>query len=210
MPRGEVGIGRHLRSRAGLPDAIGRIVVQVAFGAARRGGYTNPLDRRGLGRLLKVRFAMETLTGDLLTFALEGRFDVIVHGCNCHCQFGRGIAATIKSKFPEAYEADLRTPKSDRRKLGTISTAEIVRGEARFTVVNGYTQFDYHAPGVLAELDAIRSVFRAVKAGFAGRRIGYPLIGAGLAKGDWGQIAPIIDEELKGEQHTLVVLPPGQ
>ena len=68
---------------------------------------------------------MDTLTGDLLTLALEGRFDVIVHGCNCHCQFGRGIAATIKSKFPEAYEADLRTPKSDRRKLGSISSSSL-------------------------------------------------------------------------------------
>jgi len=39
---------------------------------------------------------------------------------------------------------------------------------------------------------------------FAGRRIGYPRIGAGLAGGDWQRIAAIIDEELAGEDHTLV------
>ena len=33
---------------------------------------------------------------------------------------------------------------------------------------------------------------------------GYPLIGAGLAGGDWAIISKIIDEELKDENHTLV------
>jgi len=43
-----------------------------------------------------------------------------------------------------------------------------------------------------------------VKAMFAGSRIAYPMIGAGLAKGDWSIIASIIEEELAGEDHTLV------
>jgi O-acetyl-ADP-ribose deacetylase (regulator of RNase III) len=45
---------------------------------------------------------------------------------------------------------------------------------------------------------------RHVKAKFSGKRIGYPKIGAGLAKGDWNKISKIIDEELAGEEHTLV------
>jgi|SoiMethySBSTD1v2_1073268.scaffolds.fasta_scaffold162576_6 hypothetical protein len=40
---------------------------------------------------------------------------------------------------------------------------------------------------------------REVKARFGSRRFGYPKIGAGLAKGDWGLIAEIIDTELAGE-----------
>jgi O-acetyl-ADP-ribose deacetylase (regulator of RNase III) len=43
-----------------------------------------------------------------------------------------------------------------------------------------------------------------VKAEFSGRRMAYPLIGAGLAKGDWKQIERIINEELAGEDHCLV------
>jgi hypothetical protein len=39
---------------------------------------------------------------------------------------------------------------------------------------------------------------------FPGKRIGYPKIGAGLAKGDWSVISAIIDEELVGQDHTLV------
>ena len=152
---------------------------------------------------------MNVVTGDLLRLALDGLFDVIVHGCNCQCAMGKGIALSIKQQFPEAYDADRRTPKGDRAKLGTISTAEIVRPPARFKVVNAYTQFDYRGEGVLADYNAIRSAFRLIKQRFAGHRIGYPKIGAGLAKGDWAVIAAIIDEELAGEDHTLVEFLPA-
>ena len=38
----------------------------------------------------------------------------------------------------------------------------------------------------------------------AGKRIGLPRIGAGLAGGDWPTIRAIVDEELAGEDVTLV------
>jgi len=47
---------------------------------------------------------MNVIPGDLLRLALDGRFDVIVHGCNCQCAMGKGIALSIKQQFPEAYE----------------------------------------------------------------------------------------------------------
>lgn len=147
---------------------------------------------------------MKTIQGDLLVFALDGAFDVILHGCNCQCQMGKGIALSIKRQFPEAYAADCATPKGDAAKLGTVSVASIERGECRFDIVNGYTQLHWRGEGVLADYDAIRNVMKAVKARYAGRRIGYPKIGAGLAGGDWQVIAAIIDEELAGEDHTLV------
>ena len=149
---------------------------------------------------------MNIITGDLLRLAVDGRFDVIVHGCNCQCAMGKGIALAIKQQFPEAYEADLRTAKGDRAKMGTISTARIERSSVQFTVVNAYTQFHWRGQGVLADYPAIRAAFEFVKQQFAGCRIGYPKIGAGLAKGDWNTIAAIIDESLAGEDHTLVVV----
>jgi O-acetyl-ADP-ribose deacetylase (regulator of RNase III) len=141
--------------------------------------------------------------------ALAGQLDVIVHGCNCQCQMGKGIALSIKQQFPEAFEADLRTPKGDPAKLGTISFAMVERPPARFVVVNAYTQFHWRGDGVLADYDAIRSAFRSIKQQFGGRRIGYPMIGAGLARGDWSVIAPIIDDELVGEDHTFVEFTPS-
>ena len=49
---------------------------------------------------------------------------------------------------------------------------------------------------------------KALNVRFSGRRIGYPKIGAGLAGGDWTLIASIIEEELAGEDHTLVEFAP--
>jgi O-acetyl-ADP-ribose deacetylase (regulator of RNase III) len=151
-----------------------------------------------------VLIAMQTTKGDLLKLALDGRFDVIVHGCNCMCQMGAGNARSIKKQFPEAFEADQRTIGGDRGKLGTITTADITRARASFTIVNAYTQYDYRPPGPNVNYDAIRAALREIKRRFAGKRIGYPKIGAGLAGGDWSRIAAIIDEELAGEDHTCI------
>src|SRR6187401_1634642 len=56
---------------------------------------------------------MRRIRGDLLQLAIDGDFDVIVHGCNCQCQMGKGIALSIKKTFPEASEADCRRAKGD-------------------------------------------------------------------------------------------------
>ncbi|KAA8494598.1 putative 17.5 kDa protein in tk-vs intergenic region [Porphyridium purpureum] len=166
---------------------------------------------------------MRIIQGDLIALAKAGRFDVIVHGCNCHCKMGGGIARVIKVEFPAAFAADLRTRdvKPDERKLGTISFARIdlplVEGSQSdgpsrthtLTVVNAYTQNNYSGAKVLVDYEnGIRPAFRLIKEQFGGqmRRIGYPKIGAGLGGGDWAIIAQIIDEELAGEDHTLVEL----
>ncbi|MDJ0914803.1 MAG: macro domain-containing protein [Desulfobacterales bacterium] len=147
---------------------------------------------------------MQVIKGDLIQLALAKRFDVIIHGCNCHCEMGAGIARVIKKSFPEAYAADLNTAKGDRQKLGTISHASVTHDNHTITVVNGYTQFDYKGSGVLVDYDAVRSVMQTVKTIFSGKKIGYPKIGAGLAGGDWQIISKIIDETLAGENHALV------
>lgn len=147
---------------------------------------------------------MRVVTGDLLKLAVSGEFDVIVHGCNCFCTMGAGIAKGIKSLFPDAYEADQQTEKGDRSKLGTITWATVDCLGRELTVVNAYTQYNYRGQGVLLDYDALRQALELVKEKFSGQRIGYPRIGAGLAGGDWDRIALIISECLQGEDHTLV------
>jgi|SRR6056297_274630 len=147
---------------------------------------------------------MNVVHGDIIDLAENGELDVIIHGCNCFCRMGAGLARAIRHAFPEAAEADRRTAKGDRRKLGTISVAEVQRAGRVVTVVNGYTQFHWAGSGRLVEYEAVRSVMREVKARFPGKRIGYPRIGAGLARGNWEVIARVIAAELAGEDHTLV------
>ncbi|MCF2859137.1 macro domain-containing protein [Pseudoalteromonas sp. SMS1] len=147
---------------------------------------------------------MKTVDGDLIKLALEGEFDVIIHGCNCFCTMGAGIAKAIKSEFPDAAKADLETQKGDRLKLGTYSHATVERNGKKLTIINAYSQYNWRGRGVKADYDAIQRIFAQLKQTYSGARFGYPLIGAGLAGGDWSVIAEIIDTELMGEDHTLV------
>ncbi|MEZ8011547.1 macro domain-containing protein [Vibrio sp. 10N.261.45.A4] len=148
---------------------------------------------------------MDVIDGDLLELALNGRFDVIVHGCNCFGVMDGGIAKTIKSLFPEAYAVDCNTKIADKGKLGSYSLVKIVRGEVSFFLVNAYTQYDYRGTQVHVSYDAIQKAFEQIGRDFKGLRIAYPKIGAGLGGGNWEIIKDIIDSSLVEQNHTLVV-----
>ena len=148
---------------------------------------------------------MKSRKGDLIALAQKSEFDVIIHGCNCFCTMGAGIAKQIRQVFPDAYAADLATESGDRSKLGGYSKAKIKTDSGDLYVINAYTQFHYAGSGILADYDAIQSVFTALKKEFCDKRFGYPKIGAGLAGGDWQVISQIIDAALSGEDHTLVI-----
>jgi len=147
---------------------------------------------------------MKILKGDLIQLALSGEFDVIIHGCNCFCSMGAGIAQQIRKAFPLAFQADLETGSGNRTKLGTYSSTIVKSSKKPLTIINGYTQYHYSGSRVLADYDAIAVLFSQVKMIFSGKKIGYPRIGAGLAGGDWEKICKIIDHQLTGEDHTLV------
>lgn len=147
---------------------------------------------------------MKTIEGDLILLAQKGEFDVIIHGCNCFCTMGAGIAKSIKKEFPEAFQADKKTEYGDKNKLGKISWAKAKSEKGELIIVNGYTQYNWKGIGRKVNYEAVRNVFQTVKKLFSGLKIGYPAIGAGLAGGDWKIISNIIEEELINEDHTFV------
>jgi O-acetyl-ADP-ribose deacetylase (regulator of RNase III) len=153
---------------------------------------------------------MKVIKGDLIKLALNGEFDVIVHGCNCFNSMGKGIAKTIKQNFPEAYKADQQSNRGDKNKLGYFTTATVKKFLGDIIIVNAYTQFSYNSKygknKCMVDYIAIEDVMKRIKKTFHGSRIGYPKIGAGLGGGDWKIISGIIDRELIGEKHTLVLL----
>lgn len=163
---------------------------------------------------------MKTIPGDLIKMALNGEFDIIVHGCNCWITMGGGIAKTIRETFPEAFDADKKTLKGDYDKLGTISVASNLSLQnslaSNITVINAYTQYKYwydkdQDPNTpLVNYDAVRKAFRQIKNSYGNQnlRFGIPKIGAGLANGDWKTISAIIDAEMEGEDLTLVEFVP--
>lgn len=147
---------------------------------------------------------MKTVKGDLIKFAKQGHFDIIVHGCNCFNVFGAGIALQMSMQFPDAYKADLKTVRGDREKLGTYSKAVISLEDKQLTVINAYTQYNYGGHGLLLDYAAIRLVFRQLNEEYKDCVIGIPKIGSGLANGDWNTIKDIIDEESTNNSIVLV------
>ncbi len=147
---------------------------------------------------------MKIIRSDLIAIASD--FDAIVHGCNCFCAMGAGIARQIKDIWPEAYQADKDTKKGDKSKLGTYSKADIIIKDKMLTIINAYTQYDYgfkrDVPPV--DYDAIRKVFRQINSDFKGKKISIPKIGAGLAGGDWNKIQSIIEQETSDLDMTIV------
>ncbi len=149
---------------------------------------------------------MKILKGDIISLAESGEYDVLIHGCNCFCTMGAGVAKQVKKHFPGAYDQDLTTVKGDINKLGSITFTEVpLENEGSVTVVNAYTQYRY-GRGVQLNYGAVGTCFNDIRTLFSGKKMIYPKIGAGLAGGDWSIISNIIDEELQGEDHTLVVL----
>jgi len=151
---------------------------------------------------------MKKVTGNLITMAQDGEFDVIIHGCNCFNVMGAGIAKQIADTFPDAYEADQATEKGNIWKLGTFIAVEI---NPNLTVINAYTQYTHWEPRAV-DYCAIRDVFDNLNTALwqttlftqSSPRIGIPKIGAGLAGGDWDTIGPIIEKAAPDLDLTVV------
>lgn len=136
---------------------------------------------------------LKTTQGNLLDLAEEGEFDVIIHGCNCFCTMGAGIAAQIKQRYPSVFYEDCKTVKGDINKLGTFSCA--VADNYSLIVVNAYTQFRYGGNKSNVDYVAIRSALTEIKKQFGTTpRYGIPAIGCGLAGGDWNIVEMMINE----------------
>jgi O-acetyl-ADP-ribose deacetylase (regulator of RNase III) len=140
--------------------------------------------------------------GDLIKEAKANplKWDVIVHDCNCFSTMGAGIARAIKKEFPEAYDVDKADPRKPKDRLGSISHTLVETP----IVVNAYTQYDFKGP-MNASYPAIQSAMKEIKQKFSGKKIAMPLIGAGLAGGDWDFISQIIQKELANEDVTIVI-----
>ena len=170
----------------------------------------------------------DEIEGDLITYAREGKFDVIVHGCNCFCQMGAGLAPQMAKAFGcDQYKLEQNNYKGDINKLGQIDYETFVlspdgkrstswvsdtlpQNSFVITVINAYTQYKYginHSDGNNKPIDyeALTLCMRKINKKFNNQRIGLPQIGAGLAQGNWNRIKNIIQSELLDCDVTVVI-----
>jgi O-acetyl-ADP-ribose deacetylase (regulator of RNase III) len=147
------------------------------------------------------------VTGNLITMALNGEFDVIIHGCNCFSTMRAGIAVDMAKvfgcdKFP--MELDKSNPIG---KLGCIDVQSFALAKPReeLHVINAYTQFNFGRSSVQLNYEAITSCLRKVNYRFKNKHIGIPyVIGCGNAGGDLDRVLEIIKRELRDMDITMV------
>jgi O-acetyl-ADP-ribose deacetylase (regulator of RNase III) len=160
---------------------------------------------------------MKQIHGNLITLALQGHFDAIVHGCNCQVTMGAGIARQIADTFPGAVEADKFYDKQfDHRynKLGTFSSTTVNQFTDEnnqtvitqsFDIINAYTQF---MPGPDLRLNALQMCLEKINHNYKGKKIGLPLIGCGIAGGNWDAVKQCIEAYMTDCEVTVVHFKP--
>ena len=78
----------------------------------------------------------QEISGDLIKLALEGKFDVIAHGCNCFCTMKSGIAPQMAKNFG-CNKFEIESYPSIE-KLGCIDFQTMVLGENSIWSLSDY------------------------------------------------------------------------
>ena len=150
--------------------------------------------------------------GNLIDMAEAGKFDIIVHGCNCFNTMGSGIAREIRERYPQAYLADSSTEKGSFLKLGNFTSCQIGTVDKNFIIINAYTQYGFNKPGEshdVFEYASFAVILQKLEHLYGDRKFGFPYIGMGLAGGDKDMITIMLEDfsdavEEKGGEVTLV------
>ena len=133
--------------------------------------------------------------GNLLDMAEAGDFDVVVQGCNCFNTMGSGIAREIRTRYPQAFEADWQTEQGDILKLGNFTSA-LAGSVHEFIIINAYTQFGFNGPNErndVFEYTSFELILQKLAHVYGDRKFGFPYIGMGLAGGDKMRIVGLLE-----------------
>ena len=151
---------------------------------------------------------IEYKIGDFLVDGLADGLEFIAHGCNAQGMMGSGIARSIRNRWPVVYDEFRRA----RRKLGVNIGVKV----PEVTVINCVTQETYGRDKnvVYCDYEAIRRCMNGISLSLYWYyhsskpvKVGMPMIGAGLANGDWDIISKIIEEESRHFQPVVYKLP---
>ena len=138
---------------------------------------------------------------------LGGPEKIIAHGCNALGIMGAGVAKQIKQTYPKAFEVYHQKHGKDGLTLGEVvpwvSAERIVLNmitQQAFGNTPGVVYVDYEQ-GIRKCMRALENAARRHQQAEAGpfyenSVVAMPKIGAGLAGGDWGVIASIIEAEV--------------
>jgi O-acetyl-ADP-ribose deacetylase (regulator of RNase III) len=159
----------------------------------------------------------QKLNGNLVSNDILKTGGVIVHGCNAQGAMGSGVAKIIRDTWPNAYTKYRETYDSLGLETGDVIFAKVQETDGlndALYVANAVTQEFYRGhpkakrETVFIDYDSVARCFEDI-ADFMGDveftvpNLHMPLIGAGLAGGDWARIEGIILETLKDTDINL-------
>lgn len=140
--------------------------------------------------------------------------EMIIHQANCMNTMGSGVAKQIANLYSGAVEADNRTKKGDKTKLGSFT--EFTDTEKDMIIVNLYSQYDYLPKGIChTDYRAMETALSEVIEDYGTHRVisdeklvvGVPyMMGCDRGGGDWNTVLDILTKLFKdNEDFHLVV-----
>jgi len=139
---------------------------------------------------------------------LDAPSDIIGHCCNCFCTMGSGVAAAIKTKYPEAYDVDCKTVKGDKSKLGTVSLAVVKTPDNQIkAVANLYGQYSYGGERPMS-YEAMYNALVAFKEKLkpAVKTVAFPYkMAADRAGGSWPIIEKMIEVVFENSGFDVII-----
>lgn len=132
----------------------------------------------------------------------KGGHMFLAHGCNAQGVMGSGVAKIVKDQYYYAYKSYYEVFDDEGLSLGQVIRASVSHGNSgKPTIFNCITQNKYGTDQRYANYGAIQSCIRKISRWMreniekCDREVALPMIGAGLAGGDWPTIAQIIERE---------------
>ena len=142
---------------------------------------------------------VKIIKSDMVASYKNNELDAYAHQCNCFCTMKRGIAPLLAKANPDVRKVDNETIRGDKGKLGDFSVAETKGFPLLFNIYGQYHWSKYKvAPNRNTDYEALQEGLWKVKKHLTNtdkNTLGLPLIGCGLAGGDWeGVVLPMIKE----------------
>lgn len=150
---------------------------------------------------------IKTVKGNVLSPIVQDGTRVIAHVVNNQGKWGAGFSGNLSKKWPEPERYYRQKARWDRYefKLGNVQWVYPDFNDESIAVVNLIAQHSTHSHHnkIPIRYDALEKCLKKLDVGakaIGPSTIHMPMIGAGLARGDWGEIYKLIEKTLISQE----------